>query len=208
MTKLTKKKEKPKSLKVKTNKVLKIEEESNLKKVHYNKGQSKLGFKYWKNIFLDKYRSTSSIIVNMELRNGLFDTLFVGTSFDGFKYKDGLYIIDDELKYYNTSFSSWCFDYHQDFTLPVKRKVPINTIKTAMESSGISEVEYATNPSTLERFIISKIAEGVMKGQAMDEEMKRQRLLLIITMISSVLMLLLFVFKTGMLQSISIPGFG
>jgi len=115
-------------------------------------------------------------------------------------------LFDNEAKYYIIDSKLWCYDYHENFTLPIKRKIPLTHIKKSLEHSNISEVEYATNPSTLERFTISKIAEGIMKGQAIDEFMKQIRLLLIIAMVTAVIHLALFMFKSGMLQSIKIPG--
>jgi hypothetical protein len=58
----------------------------------------------------------------------------------------------------------------------------------------------------LERFMTAKVAEGIMRGQQIDEFLKQIRLIMIITMISSILMLVLFVQKTGMLKQV--PGFG
>lgn len=157
-----------------------------------------------------KYHQDEILLVNMELRNGYHESLMVKARSVSFKYSDGLYVIDNELKYFHISTGLYALDYHQDCALPIKRAVPINEIMKTLESSQVSEVEYAVNPSTLERFLVAKIAEGIMKGQQIDEYLRQMKLILVITMVSSVLMLLLFVIKTGMLKGLTgqIPGLG
>jgi len=168
--------------------------------------KSRLTIKYWKAHFLERMHPEKTALVSMELLNGFHRLFIVKENDDGFNYRNKKYLFDNESKYYIIDSKLWCYDYHENFTLPVKRKIPLTAIKKTLEHSNISEVEYATNPSTLERFTISKIAEGIMKGQAIDEFMKQIRLLLIIAMVTAVIHLALFMFKSGMLQQIKIPG--
>jgi F0F1-type ATP synthase assembly protein I len=79
-------------------------------------------------------------------------------------------------------------------------------MREGIELDRVSEVEYASNPATLEQFIVSKIAEGIMKGAALDEWMRQIRIMLIITMIGVIIHLLIFMQKSGMLSQIKIPG--
>ncbi len=169
-------------------------------------GKSKFSVKYWRNHFLERLHPETTALINMELMNGFHKLFIVKENDEGFKYRNRKYLFDNEAKYYVIDTKLWCYDFHENFVLPVKRKIPLTAIKKSLEHSNISEVEYATNPSTLERFTISKIAEGIMKGQAIDEFMKQIRLLLIIAMVSSLIHLVLFMFKSGMLQQIKIPG--
>lgn len=169
-------------------------------------GKSKFTMKYWKNHFLEKFHPETTALINMELMNGFHRLFIVKEKDEGFNYRNRKYLFDNEAKYYIIDTKLWCYDFHENFTLPIRRKIPLTAIKKSLEHSNISEVEYATNPSTLERFTISKIAEGIMKGQAIDDFMKQIRLLLIIAMLSSLIHLVLFMFKSGMLQQIKIPG--
>lgn len=169
-------------------------------------GKSRLTVKYWKAHLLERLHPETTALVSMELLNGFHRLFVVKENDEGFQYRGKKYLFDNEAKYYIIDSKLWCYDYHENFTLPIKRKIPLTHIKKSLEHSNISEVEYATNPSTLERFTISKIAEGIMKGQAIDEFMKQIRLLLIIAMVTAVIHLALFMFKSGMLQSIKIPG--
>jgi len=142
----------------------------------------------------------------------------------GFRYQNKKYIFDNESKYFVIDAKLWAFDFHEAYVMPIKRKVklstkktitieedlgfpikreiPITQIRKTLEHASISEVEYASNPSTLERFIVARIAEGIMKGQQLDEWMKQLKLFLIITMVAGIIHLILFMFKTGMLSNI------
>lgn len=169
--------------------------------------KSKWSIPYWKIKLKDKFFPEKSILINMELTNGMYRHFLVLVKPDNtFKYRGKKYLTDGESKYYVIDSKIWCYDFHEDFTLPFKRKIPLTKIKKSLEYSGISEVEYATNPSTLERFTISKIAEGIMKGQQIDELFKRIQLLIIVGMTASVIHLILFMIKSGMLSQIKIPG--
>ena len=169
-------------------------------------GKSKLTIKYWRAHFLERLHPETTALISMELLNGFHRLFIVKEKDEGFQYRGKKYLFDNEAKYYIIDTKLWCYDFHENFTLPIKRKIPLTHIKKSLEHSNISEVEYATNPSTLERFTISKIAEGIMKGQAIDEFMKQIRLLLRIAMVTAVIHLALFMFKSEMLQSIKIPG--
>lgn len=167
---------------------------------------SKFRLRFWKDKFKDKFWPHKTVLINMELLNGFHKLFLIKESDSGFKYDKKKYIFDNESKYYILDAKLWCYDFHESIDIPIKRIIPVTEIRKAFEHSKLTEVEYATNPATLERFIIARIAEGIMKGQQLDEVMKRLMLVCIIAAISSTLMLILFVIKSGMLKSIKIPG--
>jgi hypothetical protein len=156
--------------------------------------------------YIAKYHQDERMLINMELRNGDHTSFIIRTKSSSFTFKSGEYVLDNELKYYHIDSSMYGLDYHQDFALPIKRIIPLNDIGKAVSLSGLSNIEYSTNPSVLSKFVTSKISEGIMKGQMIDEYLKQMKLILVITMVSSLLMLLLFVLKSGMLKGIRIPG--
>ena len=158
-----------------------------------------------KDFFKDKYFPDKTVLVNMELTNGMHKSWLVIEKNRGFKYKNGLYILDEESKYFNIDAKLWSYDFHENFSLPVRRKIPVTDIKKTLESVDISEVEYATNPMTLERFVISRVAEGIMKGQQLDEFMRKLMLIMIITMLGTLIHFILFIFASGMLKNIKLP---
>ena len=89
-----------------------------------------------------------------------------------------------------------------------QKKCPLCVKDIKMEDfkDKISEVEYASNPATLDRFIRAKIAEGMMRGNAIDEIMKQLKLFGIITLITVVIHLMLFMHASGMLSNLQVPG--
>ena len=186
---------------------LKADQEDGLKPYNFMvTGKKKTKLKYWIDKFKERMYPHKTVLISMELLNGFHREFLVKEVDGGFRYRGRKYVFDNESKYYKIDSKLWCFDYHEDFTLPIRRKIPVSDIKKTLEHSSITEVEYAMNPSTLERFIVARIAEGIMKGQQLDEFLKQIRLILIIAMVASVSHLLLFMFKTGMFSKVNIPG--
>ncbi len=169
-----------------------------------NKNKTKI--RYWKDKFLDRFLAAKVVLINLELSNGFFKQFLVVEHEGGFVWRKKKYIFDNESKYYILDSRIWAYDFHEEFTLPIKRKIPVASIKGSLEQSGISEVEYATNPTTLERFMTAKIAEGIMRGQQLDVFLKQMRLIGIITMVAVLIHLLIFLQKTGVFAQVKIPG--
>lgn len=156
-----------------------------------------------KDWFKIKFKSDTVVGVNMELNNGDFKTMIVCDNHGTFKYNGGLYVFDDSLKYYNMSMKLYCYDFHEGFTLPLKRKIPLNDLRESCESIPEIEIEYVLNPKVAHRFAQTKVIEGVMAGSQLPEMLKKIFMVGIIGMLFSVGMVVLFVFKTGMLESVT-----
>jgi len=195
-------------IKIKTKVVdtLNISPEENNKPVNINHGEKWFSFKRLKNKLKEKFFESSIVIINMELINGMHKSFYVKGKHEGFSFMKGRYVFDEDLKYYNIDMRSYCYDYHQGLAIPIKRKIPLKDIRDVIMNANITEIEYATNPSSLENFMVAKVAEGIMRGQQIDEFLKQNRLIWIITMVASVIMLILFVWKTGMMANVHIPG--
>lgn len=176
-----------------------------LKPFNIVKHGSWLDLKYYYKRFIYKFRPQKTVLVNIELLNGFHISLVVKEKEDGFRYKGKMYVFDNELKYYNISAKLWAYDFHENFSMPIKRKLPLDNIKKALETSEISEIEYMSNPTVLERFVTSKIAEGILKGQELDAWLRQVRLLVIIILLAVIIHLFLFMQKTGMLKQIKVP---
>lgn len=157
-----------------------------------------------KNKFLSKRPDV--MCINMELRNGTHYTFLINAKSDKFIFMKGTYILDNNIKYYHQGLKMYMLDYHQDFSLPVQRKIDVDNIKKMISSSGLLSIPQATNPFLISQFIESKVTEGLMKSSAIDDFLKQIKLFIIITMLASVIMLILFVVKTGMLQAIHLPN--
>jgi hypothetical protein len=182
------------------------EPNSKMKDVDYRKTDSFFSIARLKKKFNMSFRPDKVYLINMELNNGFHTTFIVTEKESGFKYNGKKYIFDDALKYFHLPSGLFAFNYHEGFALPILSRIDLNEIQKAVSGSGITEIEYMTNPTTLERFTVSKIAEGIMKGQQLDAFFRQIRLLVIINLLISFLNLVLFVAKTGMLKAIKIPG--
>lgn len=165
--------------------------------------KSKWTFKYWKDWYVDRAHPASTALVNMELLNGFHKLFLVKEKDGGFKYKGKKYLFDNEAKYYLIDSKLWAYDYHETFSLPIKRVLPVTKIRKTMEATGISEVEYATNPKTLEQFAVSKIAEGIMRGAELDAVFKFLKLMIIIILVVVVIHFLLYAQKSGIFDQVS-----
>lgn len=165
----------------------------------------KTSFAYWRYWFIEKYFPAKCVLINMELVNG-FHKLFIIIERDGgFIFRGKKYIFDDDSKYYNMDAKLYVFDYHETITLPIKRVIPVTDIKKIIESTADIDIEYAINPSTLQRFMTAKIAEGVMKGTLLDEFLRKLQMFIIVIMITVVVHFLLFVYASGILENINLP---
>jgi len=166
-------------------------------KVHKPKKDTKTKIK-------NAYFPERTFLINMELNNGDHTQFFISTKEDHFKYLDNLYVLDESMKYYVISAKSYAFDYKQNFCLPLKRDWDIKQLNEAISSSGIIECGASTNPTTLDQFVKSKIAEGIMKAQEIDAFFKSVKFIVIVTMIVSIVTLLLLLQSSGALKNIGI----
>lgn len=169
-------------------------------------GKSPLSWEYWKTWYLEKYLTGKTVQINMELSNGFHRLFAVKEKEDGFVFRSKKYIFDDDSKYYNMDTKLYTFDYHEQIALPFKRKIPVTEIKKTIESTEGIDIEYAINPSTLQRFMTAKIAEGVMKGTQMDEFLKKQQTFIIVIMVATLVHLALFLYASGILQNLKVSG--
>lgn len=169
------------------------------------KTKSKLSFDYWKTWYLDRYQAGKIVLINMELTNGFHRLFTIKENDEGFIFRGKKYLFDDDSKYYNLDTKLYTFDYHEQITLPFKRKIPVTEIKKTIESTEGIDVEYAINPSTLQRFMTAKIAEGVMKGTQLDEFMKKLNTFIIVIMVAVLVHLALFLYASGILQNVKLP---
>lgn len=186
-------------------KASKVAEPDELRGISLLKLKSKFKLDYWKHWFIEKYFPAKCVLINMELVNGFHRTFIVVEKDGGFKFRSKKYIFDDDSKYYNMDDKMYVFDFHEGITLPVKRKIPVTGIKKTIESTDEIDIEYAINPSTLQRFMTAKIAEGVMKGTLLDQFLRKLQMFIIVIMVTVVVHLLLFLYASGILENINMP---
>jgi len=166
---------------------------------------SRISFERYRHWFIEKYFPAKCILINMELVNGFHRTFLVVEKDGGFKFRGKKYVFDDDSKYYNMDAKMYVFDYHEGIVLPIKRKIPVSAIKKTIESTDEIDIEYAINPSTLQRFMTAKIAEGVMKGTMLDDFLRKLQMFIIVIMVAVVVHLALFLYASGILENIQMP---
>lgn len=145
-------------------------------------------------------------LINMQLRNGMHRTFVVSTQERYFRFMKGMYIIDPEMRYYHIDSKQFALDYNQDFSLPIKREFNIENLKDDINVQH-NQVENSTNPALLKEFLESKVAEGVMRGQRIDDFLRRFQMLILISLLFNALTFVIILFGSGILSSIKIPGF-
>jgi hypothetical protein len=143
-----------------------------------------------------------AILVNMELSNGHHTHFIAYVTNNSFEWEKKTYIIDDTLKYYDLSSKMWCLDYHEDLTIPVKRKIDVNQIKKIVSVTGITDVDTAINPSSLKLFMESDIIQKILKGEDIEKMFGLMKTLLIIVLIVTVISLLMLLNMSGAFRSV------
>lgn len=199
---MQKAKEKEKELK-RQQELKKQEDELKIKQKEIKFQRSKFSLEGIKDHFR-KQKPEDLVIINMELRNGMHKTFYVAESGASFKWNKRRYIFDPMLKYFNISFKEYCYDYHEDFDLPFKREFPLNDTKEAIESSGLTESEFATNPSTLERFMNSAIIEMMLRGGSIDKILKIIMIVMAFALVVGLIHLILYMYQSGLFSNMGI----
>lgn len=156
----------------------------------------------WLNQIKDAYFPGETMLICMELRNGMHTQFMIMLKGTSFKYKEGEYVIDQTLKYYNIAAKMWCLDYHQDIPVPVKRLVPVQDIKNSIELEGITDIDTALNPQTLRQFIIGEFVQKIMKGEEMDKVFKMLKTLGIVTVFLQIATFLIIFQSSGGLSGL------
>lgn len=156
--------------------------------------------------YLFPKKEQEEIIINMELNNGYHVRFIVDGNKEYFLYKNGLYHLDSNLKYWCSTTKKFELDYHQNFSSPLKREWDIddiiNSMKEISEQTGDDFTISATNPRNLKNFIDSKVIEGILRGQQIQEFIKKWNVAFMIIILVVVIHFVLFLSETGMLNGL------
>jgi len=175
-------------------------------KENYN--PAKKGLK-WTNIFhlwtrlKNRFRGHKAIIANFQLFNGDHDTVIAFLDEEGsFKYRDGIYITDDTLRYWHKGMRKYAYDYHEGLCIPVKREIPAKEIVMTMESTNLDNITYATNPSTLKTYINNNVIKQLVQSATLSDFFKQIRLLLLLNLIVTVVFFIIWMQKNKVLAGV------
>ena len=152
-------------------------------------------------------RTINRLLINMELRGGDHIYFFVDIrNKDSFIYQNSIYYVDEALKYWVSSAKTYCLDYHQDLIFPVRRRINPKIIKEATKSyvKAINEEDiiHAYNPMTFKTFKDKEVMEGLMRGQALNDFLKKLGAGLIAVVAVSILHFIIYLAQSGALQGL------
>ena len=156
-------------------------------------------FQKWK---WGHFNKETTILINMELDNNKHISFIRPIENTSFSIFDRTYIIDLNLAYPSLSAGMSCLDYHQSFSIPIRRRWDIDGIKTAIEQSGIIDCPAATNPSLITRFINSNIIEQIFNGAALQQMLFIIMIIGIVNFIVVTAMIIIFFVKFGALEKL------
>jgi len=157
----------------------------------------------WKGLYIKKFKTNKVIYCNFELNNGNHTTCILPIENGRVIFNNGTYLVDDALKYYHLGFQECMLDYHEGFSLPIKRKFPLNDINIAIQSSNIHNISYATNPNVLRTFQINDVVRSAIQAAGITDFFKQVRLLVIISALASVISLLILAQSEGYFKGIT-----
>jgi hypothetical protein len=161
--------------------------------------------------FMDKmrlrFKPQKIIMINMELVNGDHVHFIVVVDQSHFVWKSKTYIVDEQIRYYDMTYKLWCLDYHENFCVPIQRKIPVEEIKKQCHGEGITDVDSAFNPVTLKLFIESQVIQKVIKGADLDKVMDFMKRMLILILVVTAITLFIVLKASGALSNLHIPGF-
>lgn len=129
-----------------------------------------------------------NIIINMELDNGENISFLIDIYNTSFKFKERLYIVDLSMQYYSLSAKLYCLDYHQSFSLPIRRKIDVSKIKDAIDEKNL-ECRNATNPSNLRKWMESSSISKIFYGADLQNKIEFLTILGYISIVVLVLIL-------------------
>ena len=164
-----------------------------------------------------------TVLVRIELNNGFYKNFIVVEQNGGFSYREKFYIFDNLNKTFDIDANLWCYEFSENYSIPIKsklvnvdgqkvmriipinlpldKKIPIIKIREALQEAGLSEIEYASNPSIMYWFTHSRIAEKILMGVDEDAFFRFMKLMIIIILLIVVINFLLGLYGTGMFDS-------
>jgi len=183
-------------------KSVKKEEKLKVAKWKFLKGKFSLSF--IRDRLKAKY-SRDTLIINMQIAPNEFESFVVSEKDDKFTYKHGQYVIDKDLMEYNKSFRMNMLNYVKGVSIPIKKAIDKEAIKQSIINQD-QDIQISINSNSLKQFVKRKISEGVMESGFEDIFLKKIQFIMYIVLGVTAIHFLLFVYGSGMLQNIKIPG--
>jgi hypothetical protein len=167
------------------------------------------------------------VLIRMELNNGRFTEFFAVEKEGSFFYKDCQYIMDLQQKFYLIERDIWAYDFHESMSLPIRKnlkvnddieelltkieeasrlpkasRVPVDDIKTIIDSANLIDTETSLNPRVLRNFTIAELAKQIMQGAMLGKIFKIMFILVIVIAIIALINLIVSLYASGVFEKI------
>ena len=156
-----------------------------------------------KNKILDRFKPSSTILVEMEHFNGTVSQFMLSAKGHKFYYNKKAYIIDEERRKYCVTSKLYKYQYHEGYALPFNHTLTAGELKKGTDDLNDKEIDAVStsyNPYVLVDVLKFEYAKGVIQGASMSEFLKRLFIISIIIMVLTLAHLLLNAVKSGWIQ--------
>jgi len=155
-----------------------------------------------------KRKKDNLVMVKMQMADHRHKEYLVSGEVDKFLIKgsDGkkkMFAFDPEAAYPLQTSNIMAYDFHESISIPIKREIPENLIKEAMETGELTEVSTALNPNVLERLINSEIAQSVLQAASIGKALRILMILFVIALIVVTIDMFVDMWHSGALDSIT-----
>jgi hypothetical protein len=197
------KKMKIKKQKTKTTKTEK-EETQKIKKVDRLRNKFKpLSLQFWRTYYYLNFKRAEIMLIEMELATGDIYTFITPIKANSFEFKKKVYVIDESIKKYDINSKIYRLRYFENLSLPVDESLPVKDLKSAIQNKEKNQkdtIYYALNPQLLHEFLHSDVLKSMMQAGEITAFFKNIRMWVIVATISSVIHLILYAQKSGLLN--------
>lgn len=172
----------------------------------FKTNKSKWSISYWRNLQLDRKHPHKTWLIHMEMLNGfhISKIIKVDSNTNTFNLFGKTYIVDNSLKTFNLDSKLYQLFYHESIATAVNKNINVDLITKSIKASKLTPVNQI-NPYLIEKFIQSKILEGLMKAAAFIETLKKLSFYLILILAIGAIHLFLFIWASGMLDNLNLP---
>ena len=146
--------------------------------------------------------SRKVVLVEMELNSGDYSTFIVVEKEGGFTFKNKQYTLNPDMKRYNWDAKMYFYRFHEDLSLPVDIKINVKKVKDSLTACQLDDIEYALSPSTLKKFLVSKVIEMILKGAELDKWMRMMFWICLFSLIASAITLIVLLGHAGVFDQI------
>lgn len=155
-----------------------------------------------KDWYINKFKNKQKFLINMELSNGNHRSFLVVPNGGVFRYSGKTYVIDQKMKYWNIDSGINSLDYHEELSMPIKRVIPVESLKKVTSVTEYKDIRMALNPQNLKNFMSSAVTEKVLRG-SVDDAIRRIFVIAVIICLITAAHLILYMQKSGMFDSIT-----